>query len=224
MPRSILSALCFVLVPGLLFLGLYNFRTVDMAQLLQVNADVLFVDFGSTITVRHASTGSYLHSHDLFYPAGSKQQQVALAPQRSEATEWRIYNSTIREMVDEDALPVPNQPVVAGSTVMLRHIPTGKHLHSHYDHSAPVSRGRYLKEVTAYGIPGYAGDGNDDWVVELTGGEILTAASPFRLRHKDTGYYLSSRGAFLPQWGLGLQEVFCSQHARDDALWIIDAS
>ncbi|KAJ6487621.1 MIR motif-containing protein [Mycena sanguinolenta] len=236
MPRSILSALCFVLVPGLLFLGLYNFQTAHMAHDLgtpqvqaEVNADALqVVDFGSTITVRHVSTGSYLHSHHLFYPAGSQQQQVALAPERSEATEWRIYNSTVREldseeMVNKDALPAPNQPVIAGSVVMLRHIPTGRHLHSHQDYSAPVSRGRYLREVTAYGFPGFAGDANDDWVVELTRGEILTAASTFQLRHKQTGCYLSSRGTLLPQWGLGLQEVLCSRQARDDSLWIIDA-
>ncbi|KAJ7202983.1 MIR motif-containing protein [Mycena haematopus] len=207
MPRSFLSSLFFVLVPGLLFLGFYNLRAADMSHDLAI-----VVDFGWTITMRHISTGGYLHSHELFYPVGSQQQQATIAPHRSEATMWRIYNATTRD----------DMPVMAGATVMLRHIPSSKYLHSH-DVPAPVSQGEDQREVSLYGMLGFAGDANDDWIVEPIHGGVLAIASPFRLQHRLMMCYLSSRGAFLPEWGLGLQEVVCSHQMSEDNLWIIDA-
>ncbi|KAJ7832022.1 MIR motif-containing protein [Mycena olivaceomarginata] len=232
MPRFGLNSLYLVLVPGIVFPGLYNLQSAKetfkdrLHAQMHAQADSLNVDaiyFRSTVTLRHiSSTGGYLHSHPLFYPAGSKQQQVTVSPQRSEETMWRIYNATIRDETRPDPQALA-QPVVSGSTVMLRHVPTSKHLHSHADISPPVSMDGNFQEVTGYGMLGFAGDANDDWIVEPTQGGVLATASPFRLRHKITGCHLSSYGAFLPEWGLGLQEVLCSRQEFGDDLWIIDA-
>ncbi|KAJ7665887.1 MIR motif-containing protein [Mycena polygramma] len=228
MSRSILSSLCFVLVPGLLFLALYNIQTAHFHSRMHHHARVHVhtlpaIEFGSTLTIRHVSStaGKYLHSHSLFYPTG--KQQVTLAPQDSEATAWRIYNSSANYATrEQDALQAPRQPVVAGVAVKLQHVATGKHLHSHQEHSPPISSGESLYEVTGYGIPWFEGDANDDWVVEPTEGGVLTTMLPFRLRHRITGCYLSSRGAALPEWGLGLQEVLCEPRGSADDLWIIE--
>ncbi|KAJ7083259.1 MIR motif-containing protein [Mycena epipterygia] len=242
MPRSILSSLCFVLIPGFCLLALYNIQTANFRQHMQLNtlqpepASVTPkhppINFGSTVTVRHLSSpaGGYLHSHALFYPAGSQQQQVTLAPERSAATAWRIYNATVAnyETREQDALQAPRQPVMAASStklqhagIKLQHAGTGKHLHSH-DVPPPVSTGDHLQEVTAYGLPGFPGDANDHWFIELTEGSVLTTMSPFRLRHYLTRCFLSARGETLPEWGLGLQEVVCELEKTTDGLWIIE--
>jgi len=104
--------------------------------------------------------------------------------------------------------------------VKLQHIVTGKHLHSHQEHPPPVSQGNY-REVTAYGLPGFPGDANDDWLVQPIDGSTLVAASPFRLQHL-TGCFLSSQHVSLPEWGLGYQEVLCDPNGAAAALWIIE--
>ncbi|KAJ6557829.1 MIR motif-containing protein [Mycena capillaripes] len=151
------------------------------------------------------------------------QAQVTLAPPRNESTAWRVYNAAANYVTREkDALKLPRQSIVAGLAVKLQHVPTGKHLHSHPDYSPPVSAGGNLREVTAYGIPGFAGDANDDWSVELIEGAVLVTMLPFRLQHRLTGCYLSSRGATLPEWGLGLQEVYCGVQRSADSVWIME--
>ncbi|KAJ7829037.1 MIR motif-containing protein [Mycena leptocephala] len=230
MPRSILSSLCFVLVPGLCLLGFYNIQTAKFHSHMKLHAEVTIdtlpaINFGSTVTLRHVSSSAagYLHSHPHNYPTGSKQQQATLAPERSKATAWRVYNATANyETREHDALQVPRQPVVAGSAVKLLHVATAKHLHSHSDSSPPVSPGEDLQEVTAYGMAGFAGDANDDWLVEPVDGGVLRTMSPFRLQHRLTQYYLSSRGATLPEWGFGLQEVLCELSGSANDLWIIE--
>lgn len=65
----------------------------------------------------------------------------------------------------------------------------------------------------------FAGDANDDFIVEITsetrGGKdkrkarerIRTLRSHFRLRHVMTGCYLFSHKVKLPEWGFEQQEV-----------------
>ncbi|KAJ7448033.1 MIR motif-containing protein [Mycena latifolia] len=235
MSRSILSSLCFILIPGLCFLGLYNIQTArfhsHMSLELHHEASrpeagpiaASTITFGSSVTVRHVSAnGGYLHSQALSYPAGSKQQQVALASEPSEATTWRVYNSTANyETRERDALQPPRQPVGDAASLKLQHAVTDKHLHSH-DVVPPVSQGRHLQEVSAYGLPGFPGDANDDWALELTeGSTMLTRASPVYLRHRLTRCLLSV-GATLPEWGLGMQEVLCTREKGAGALWVIE--
>jgi len=53
-----------------------------------------------------------------------------------------------------------------GMVIRLLHTGTEKHLHSH-DVRPPVSEVDFQNEVSGYGFEGFAGDANDNWVVEL---------------------------------------------------------
>ncbi|KAJ6609051.1 MIR motif-containing protein [Mycena sp. CBHHK59/15] len=235
MSRSILSALCFIFIPGLLFLGLFNIHLatfggpMDLADQpvaqIEVMAPKAAIHIGSTVALRHIGTkaAGYLHSHNLFYPTGSLQHQVTLAPQRSNATAWRVYNATAKyETREQDVRDNALQHVPAGMRIKLQHVMSQLHLHSHAI-PAPVSVGADLQEVTAYGLIGFPGDANDDWTVELTEGSALTVMSPFKLRHMLSGCLLSARGETLPEWGLGLLEVICEPEGEfAESLWIVE--
>lgn len=117
--------------------------------------------------------------------------------------------------------------------IKLFHAATGKRLHSH-DVRPPVSDVDFQNEVSGYGVPGYDGDANDDWIVELDDGDIRdsesykrlrTLRTKFRLKHPLTGCYLFSHKVKLPDWGFEQQEVTCNKNAvHDNSLWFIETS
>ncbi|KAF9530966.1 glycosyltransferase family 39 protein [Crepidotus variabilis] len=191
------------------------------------------VAVGSTVTIRHVNTqGGYLHSHAHNYPGGSQQQQITLYPHRDSNNDFLIFNAT------DDAFDIHTQPlqyITASARIKLRHIMTEKHLHSH-DHRPPVSEVDFQNEVSAYGMPGFAGDANDDWIVEIEKGDygrkdkeswkrIRTLRTQFRLRHYITGCYLFSHKVKLPDWGFEQQEVTCNKNAvRENSLWYVETA
>jgi dolichyl-phosphate-mannose--protein O-mannosyl transferase len=74
----------------------------------------------------------------------------------------------------------------------------------------------------------FAGDANDDFIVEIqpkTRGRrdrqarhrLKTLRSEFRLRHALSGCYLFSHKVKLPEWGFEQQEVSCPQRCIVDA-------
>jgi len=83
-------------------------------------------------------------------------------------------------------------------------------------------------------MPGFVGDANDDWIVELESGDtrdyesfrrLRTLRTKFRLRHMLTGCYLFSHKVKLPDWGFEQQEVTCNKNAvRENSLWYIETS
>jgi len=123
--------------------------------------------------------------------------------------------------------------ITSGSRIKLRHVATEKNLHSH-DFRPPVSEVDFQNEVSAYGLPGFAGDMNDDWVVEIEKGSKLdsesglrvrTLGTQFRLRHALTGCYLFSHKVKLPTWAYEQQEVTCNKNAaKANSLWVIESS
>ena len=123
--------------------------------------------------------------------------------------------------------------ITSGTRVKLRHIQTDKSLHSH-DIRPPVSDVDFQQEVSAYGIPGYAGDTNDDWIVEIykgdkrdkeSGKRLRTLRTQFRLKHPNTGCYLFSHKVKLPDWAYEQQEVTCNKQAvLANSLWYIETN
>lgn len=120
--------------------------------------------------------------------------------------------------------------------VRFEHITTEKRLHSH-DIRPPISEVDFQNEVSAYGFPGFAGDANDDFFVELSketrGGRdkrlarkrVRTLRSHFRLRHVMTGCYLFSHKVKLPEWGFEQQEVTCNKNpVWDNSLWYVETN
>lgn len=211
------------------------------------------VAFGSEVTIRHVNTqGGYLHSHPHTYPGGSKrefcsmatisrfhladflpEQQVTLYPHRDANNVWRIINATNDGEEPSNWQALPLQFVAPNLRVKLNHISTEKHLHSH-EIRPPVSDVEFQNEVSAYGMPGFMGDANDDWFVEIEHGDkrdpesfkrLRALRTVFRLRHALSGCYLFSHKVKLPEWGFGQQEVTCNKNAvRENSLWFVETS
>ncbi|KAK0536374.1 Dolichyl-phosphate-mannose--protein mannosyltransferase 1 [Tilletia horrida] len=218
------------------------------------NMDDTFADvsLGSTITIRHLNThGGYLHSHNAVYPSGSQQQQITLYPHIDDNNNWVIVPApadTATQPLDKDGVPlskdgpadteahlgVPLQFVTNGMEVRLVHKQSHKRLHSHDSYRPPLTESDYQNEVTAYGFPGFAGDYNDNFFVEIEEGEgsdpestkrLRALRSVFRLKHALTGCYLFSHKMNLPDWGFGQQEVTCNKNpTMPNSLWYIETN
>ena len=123
--------------------------------------------------------------------------------------------------------------VAHGTVIRLQHTTTEKRLHSH-DHRPPVSEVDFQNEVSGYGFPGFEGDANDNFVVEIEYGDrrdresakrLIPLRTKFRLRHQLTGCYLFSHKVKLPEWGFEQQEVTCNKNAvRPNSLWFIETN
>lgn len=184
------------------------------------------VGYGSVVTIRHVNTrGGYLHSHNHFYPAGSKQQQITLYPHLDAHNDWLIepYNFSIPENFTQ---------LKNGDKIRLKHVVTQRRLHSH-DEKPPVSERDWQKEVSGYGHETFGGDANDDWVVEVVKSEtpkeaqenITAIHTVFKLRHAMSGHYLFSSEVKLPLWGFEQQEVTAaSSGAKPLTYWYIETN
>lgn len=160
------------------------------------------------------------------------EQQITLYPHRDSNNDWQLFNASI-DGSTFDHLNSPLEYIKPLMRIKLRHTVTEKHLHSH-DHRPPVSEVDFQNEVSAYGMPGFAGDANDDWFVEIVKGDkrdsestkrLRTLRSKFRLRHALTGCYLFSHKVKLPDWAYEQQEVTCNKNAVfDNSLWYIETS
>ncbi|KAJ3511201.1 hypothetical protein NLJ89_g4233 [Agrocybe chaxingu] len=203
-------------------------HTLGGRQMQDTYADIAI---GSKVTIRHVNTqGGYLHSHPHNYPGGSKQQQITLYPHRDSNNEWRIFNATDSDFDWENE---PLHYITPGMRLKFRHIATEKHLHSH-DMRPPVSDVDFQNEVSAYGMANFAGDANDDWILEIERGDkrdrestkrLRTIRTVFRLRHILTGCYLFSHKVKLPDWGYEQQEVTCNKNAvKDNSLWFVETA
>ena len=186
------------------------------------------VGLGSRVTIRHTGTyGGYLHSHEIYYTGGSKQQEVTLYPYEDPKNEWFI------ELYSESGKPITNfTELVDGTKIRLNHN-THCRLHSH-DHKPPVSENSdWQKEVSCYGYEGFEGDANDDWVIEIDKDKSAEGAkdvvkainTKFRLRHFMSGCYLFSHDTRLPASSYNQQEVTCAtQGIKDLTLWYIESN
>ncbi|KAJ3107977.1 hypothetical protein HDU97_002557 [Phlyctochytrium planicorne] len=164
------------------------------------------VAYGSTIYLRHdATSGGYLHSHTSFYPTGSKQQQITLYPFRDENSKFLIKKPLqVINGTTTDTEVTELQYLQNGDIIRLQHIPTKKHLHSH-DVRAPVTDNEHSLEVSGYGEPGFAGDTNDHWRIEVVDSSAKDAPlraihSRLRLIHVNTWCQLFSHSVKLPEW------------------------
>ena len=163
----------------------------------------------------------------------SSEQQITLYPHRDSNNDWRIYNVTGDGVTQFDYANSPIHYIKPGMRIKLRHIATDKHLHSH-DIRPPVSDVDFQNEVSAYGMPGFAGDANDDWFVEIEKGDkrdkeshkrLRTLRTIFRLRHALTGCYLFSHKVKLPNWAYEQQEVTCNKNSpKPNSLWFIETA
>ncbi|KIM59014.1 glycosyltransferase family 39 protein [Scleroderma citrinum Foug A] len=243
-------ALCLIAIPILFYMTMFEihflilgssgdgdaFMSSEFRQTLGHGMPDTYVDvgLGSEVTIRHLNTqGGYLHSHSHNYPGGSGQQQITLYPHRDENNNWIILNATVDNYPQYDYAHQPMEYIKHGSRIKLRHVVTDKALHSH-DVRPPVSDVDFQNEVSGYGMSGFTGDLNDDWVVEIVNGargdresskRIRTLRTHFKLRHLMTGCYLFSHTVKLPEWAYEQQEVTCNKQAvQTNSLWYVETA
>lgn len=83
--------------------------------------------------LRHdATAGGFLHSHNHYYPRGSRQQQVTCYGFRDDNSLFEVLYPLRFEnkTMVEDPVEGFNR-VKDGDTIRLQHVFTGKRLHSH---------------------------------------------------------------------------------------------
>ncbi|CDH55799.1 mannosyltransferase 1 [Lichtheimia corymbifera JMRC:FSU:9682] len=185
------------------------------------------IAYGSRVYIRHMATrGGYLHSHPHDYPTGSKQQQVTLYPHRDDNNWWTIYKKDTEQVTGIEYIK-------HGDIVRLIHNDSNKRLHSH-DHRPPMTDLDYHNEVSTYGFPGFDGDANDYWRVEIVDHDkhdpeskdrLRTLHSKFRLVHVLQNCALFSHSVKLPEWGWGQQEVTCIKNGKKPkTMWYIEST
>ncbi|KAH9818063.1 family 39 glycosyltransferase [Melampsora americana] len=192
-------------------------------------ADVMI---GSNITIRHTNTqGGYLHSHPQYYPTGSRQQQITLYPHSDSNNLWTIFGrlsdepsiGTSKDFRNLDFYHHHPYFVNQTSIIRLQHTLTDKKLHTH-DVRAPVTDVDYQNEVSCYGFPGFPGDANDEWIVEIVS-RLKALRTKFRLRHPLQNCYLFSHRVKLPHWAFDQQEVSCNKNPTlANSLWYIETN
>ncbi|GIG21425.1 hypothetical protein Cch01nite_21490 [Cellulomonas chitinilytica] len=154
---------------------------------------------GVTLKLSHVWTGRSLHSHPAVYthPGTSGQQQVTTYGGSDDNDLWRL--AAPHGTPPDDG----GRELTDGDVVRLRHVRTGRNLHSHAGFPSPLTG---QQEVTAFGTDG-VGDGNDDWRVEVDGGGAWLAGSRVRLVHVATGAALHSHRESDPRLTSGQDEV-----------------
>ncbi|RDL35938.1 uncharacterized protein BP5553_06550 [Venustampulla echinocandica] len=210
--------------------------TLNSKGMQDVPVDVVF---GSRVSIRHHNTqGGYLHSHNLMYPTGSKQQQITLYPHKDENNVFLLENQT--QPLDVTGQPINGsfawdsinpEYIKDGDTIKLFHLQTSRRLHSH-DVRPPVTEADWQNEVSAYGYEGFEGDANDLFRVEIikkmSDGEeakkrLRTIQTKFKLVHVMTGCVLFSHKVKLPDWASEQQEVTCAKGGTlPNSVWYVE--
>ncbi|KAH9286945.1 Stromal cell-derived factor 2-like protein 1 [Echinococcus granulosus] len=142
------------------------------------------VTCGSLVKLVNTDYGVRLHSHDVSYGSGSKQQSVTGIKDITDGgSYWQIKNE------DKNDYFCRGEPVKCGKIIRLTHSASGKNLHSHHFQS-PLS---HNYEVSAFGKNG-VGDEGDNWMV-ICSDNNWTRETLIKLRHLSTSGYLYVSGS-----------------------------
>ncbi|EKX46876.1 hypothetical protein GUITHDRAFT_137871 [Guillardia theta CCMP2712] len=139
------------------------------------------VTCGSAINLVHVQSRYRLHSHEVAYGSGSRQQSVT-------AVSFLADPNSLWVVRGEHGKQCPQGTQIKnGDTIRLTHLNTKRNLHSHFFES-PLSK---QQEVSGFGDKS-SGDSGDEWVVEMKDEDYWKRGKRFRLKHKATGAYLHS--------------------------------
>ncbi|KAE9553355.1 hypothetical protein FO519_003418 [Halicephalobus sp. NKZ332] len=163
---------------------------------------------GSVIKLMNVQSKIRLHSHDIKYGSGSRQQSVTGMPNPDDVnSHWQILGANKESCAR-------GTPVKCGDTIRFLHLKTKCLLHSH-DFPAPLTSNN--QEVSCFGSDG-EGDRGDNWKV-ICSNEIWTEDEDIKLKHIDTGKYLSTSGQ---QYGRPITnqfEVVALTSPSNNAMW-----
>eukprot|EP00695_Tsukubamonas_globosa_P004023 TRINITY_DN980_c0_g1_i1.p1 TRINITY_DN980_c0_g1~~TRINITY_DN980_c0_g1_i1.p1 ORF type:complete len:245 (-),score=77.60 TRINITY_DN980_c0_g1_i1:52-729(-) len=173
--------------------------------------DYPFVTCGSVIKLKHTSTDFRLHSHEIPYGTGSKQQSVTGFPGAEDGNSYWMVKPAFKKECKQ------GEVIKNGDMIRLQHVNTKRFLHSHL-HASPLSN---QQEVSCYGDGSHeSGDTGDNWRVEIDGNGQWKRSQPIRLQHIDTHKYLHSHAAHRYRNPIpGQQEVTCFAYKNNDNLW-----
>ncbi|KAI8377651.1 MIR motif-containing protein [Radiomyces spectabilis] len=143
------------------------------------------VRYGDHIYLKHCATGRLLSSNDEAYEGGSGQQMVFASDDGDEnVSVWKILTPSGSE-------ERPGYEVGYDDILRLKHLGTGRHLHSH-EIESPITG---QQEVSGFGNDDESDD-NDLWVLERLGegdeDSLWHVDTPVILRHAQTRNTLHS--------------------------------
>eukprot|EP00741_Cyanophora_paradoxa_P019206 tig00000215_g18542.t1 len=172
-----------------------------------------FITCRSVVKLVHKSSNARLHSHEIPYGSGSRQQSVTGFPDGGDSNSYWVVKGAHGGKSCKSG-----QPIKLGTKIRLEHLNTKKNLHSH-DYQSPISRNY---ECSAFGDSG-VGDQNDDWIVEAadrSSDQFWKRGASIRLRHVVTNYYLmtSSNNKYGNPIA-GQQEIAAVPRATGDTVW-----
>ncbi|CAB3407170.1 unnamed protein product [Caenorhabditis bovis] len=162
----------------------------------------------SVLKLLNARDGSRLHSHDVKYGSGSGQQSVTAVKNSDDInSHWQIFPGLQKTCNRGD-------PIKCGETIRLKHLTTGRFLHSH-DFSAPLSKSH--QEISAFGSEEES-DSGDEWLLMCNEDE-WTEEEQVKLKHVVTGAYLSLSGQQYGRPIHGQREVVGTSDVTAGSSW-----
>lgn len=258
--------LCLILLPAAVYVSTFwvHFRLLSNHSLTVNSFTLQFqqnfaetripatngpVYYGSTISLRQdrRDNPGYLHSHEVMYPTGSKQQQVTIYHHKDANNLFAIKRPFVLNVTySENDLHDPTEEedlinLRHGDSVRLLHLLTGRFLHSHHEQAPVSTKKEHHSEVSCYGHdPSHFSDLNDNWLVQIVGknGEPLphppnrqdspkVNALKDRLIfvHPQAGCVLHSNNKMLPDWGFKQGEVTCGREVlKGHTHWKIESN
>ncbi|KAI9286922.1 glycosyltransferase family 39 protein [Umbelopsis sp. AD052] len=190
------------------------------------------VSYGSKLNIRqNRESGGYLHSHPLFYPVGSLQQQVTVYAHNDYHNDWIMIPQHGTEIPDPENITEPLTWVNNGDVVRLLHPATKSYLYSK-NIKAPLTQSDYHLEVSTYDA---FSDTNNLWRVDIlrgsndddqSGSRLRALRTYFRLIHVNMNCALYTRDQRLPEWASFQNEVTCIRYAKkgEDTTFFIESS
>ncbi|XRB24489.1 stromal cell-derived factor 2-like protein [Pseudoscourfieldia marina] len=191
-------------------LMLFPFLALLFMGAASSEASEVIVTCGSSVKLQHDRTKYRLHSHEVQYGSGSGQQSVTGYKDGDDSNDYWIVHGAFRTNCTQGT------PIESGTVVRLRHVNTGKWLHSHL-HRSPISGNL---EVSAYdGGTVEGSDSGDNWEVNLDAGGKWKRDQRVRFKHVDTQHWLHSHDKRFGRPIAGQQEICAVQKKTNDALW-----
>ncbi|KAJ1962510.1 hypothetical protein GGI12_002608 [Dipsacomyces acuminosporus] len=176
--------------------------------------------YGSEIRIKHSNTISgYLHSHQHLWKheKGSGQQQVTIYGHADQNNIW-IVEPAFNTTIDTSKGP---RLVKSKDMIRLKHKITSVYLHSHNKKPALAPQDENKFEVSGYGFPGFPGDSNDNFIIEVIQNDkakqgsdeyVQAIYSRFRLLHPGMSCALYNTRQKLPKWAYEQIEVNCMRN------------
>ncbi|KAJ2783256.1 hypothetical protein GGI15_002645 [Coemansia interrupta] len=188
--------------------GSENSSTPEVYPELRQKPSDTTIKIGTILALKHVATGRHLRSDRSHSTQSGSNQQLAFASKftTGESDWWQVLPAN-------HDVPIPGSIVAYGTQIRLRHVDTGRHLHSHYGFVDPLTGNN---EVTCFGDQTLS-DENDHWVIERFGdggyGATAKATDTIVLRHYVSGMALHSQDTLLRD---DQQPVSCFGPGGDD--------